>query len=338
MLRGIAIVAVVAIHAIPWQYYQKYGYMSYRQLLNFCVPMFFFMSGYWMAQKTIGTLKEYGLFLRKRFLRILVPYVFWSFVYIGYEVVKTHEISMAQVLQKLLTGQACFPTNHLYFIVVIAQFYSLTPLLMFINRKKYLIILVILFNMIWLYILNSIRLSGYWSCYNQHFLVHGPFYSWIVFYQVGLLIGGLHKKLFVQRKFLLFILPAILVSLAISAIDAIYILSAYRDWQTAACFLRYSSFLYSFCVIFGFLALRNHIRTWPKFLVLLGKYSFGIYLMHMIILRGIVRALQNAQTLYSFQPLYEFIVVSMTLLGCCAVIAISRKILPRPVYGRVLGF
>ena len=54
VFRGLAIIAVVAIHAI---YFggspHSGGFVYYRQLLNFCVPAFFFISGYWASRKQI---------------------------------------------------------------------------------------------------------------------------------------------------------------------------------------------------------------------------------------------------------------------------------------------
>ncbi|MHC4739594.1 MAG: hypothetical protein ACYS9Y_11880, partial [Planctomycetota bacterium] len=135
-----------------------------------------------------------------------------------------------------------------------------------------------------------------------------------------------------------FILPAILVSLLIAGIEAINILSKYNDLQFAVCVLKYSSFLYSICIIFGFILVREYFKYWPKLLITIGNYSFGIYLIHIIILNRIVSAIPKTNIISSFQPLYELTVILMTISICFVVIGITRKLLPRPIYSNILGF
>ncbi|MHC4748936.1 MAG: acyltransferase [Planctomycetota bacterium] len=336
--RGIAIVAVVATHSIPWEFHRDYVVLLYRQVLNFAVPAFLFISGYWLSKKPIRSWEDYKNFLHKRFSRFLVPYLFWSFVYLGYEAAKTHDVNIVQILFKLLTGEASFPCNHLYFIIVIAQLYVLTPLLTYYNRKPYGFISVLMFNVVGLFVLYFFRLYGHWSCYEQHCLIHCPFYSWIISYQIGLLIGSSDNKEFIPRNIHNFILPAIFVSLAVSELEAITLSLKYDDWQAAACALKYSSFIYSTCIIFGFLVLRERFKNWPRFLVILGNYSFGIYLIHVLILRGVVKVMRKIDTLYSYQALYEFMVVLITLVICCVLITVVRKFLPKSFCSKLLGF
>src|SRR4030042_1293639 len=56
--KGIAIIAVIAIHAIyaggsPY----SPSFVYYRQLLNFSVPLFFFIAGYWSSKAKIESLR-----------------------------------------------------------------------------------------------------------------------------------------------------------------------------------------------------------------------------------------------------------------------------------------
>lgn len=336
--RGIAIIAVVAIHAIPWEFYRDYIVLSYRQVLNFAVPSFLFISGYWLSKKPIRSLGDYKSFLQKRLSRVLIPYLFWSVVFLLYENNKTHDFGVAQILCTFLTGAASYHFHHLYFIIVIAQLYMLTPLLNYVNRKPYGFISVLIFNIGSLFLLYLFSLGDLWFVDDPYYLIHSPFLLWVIFYQMGLLIGSSDSEGFIPRNMHKFILPAILVALVISVLEAITILSKYDDWHRAICAIKYSSFIYSTCIIFGFLILRERLRNWPRFLVVLGNYSFGIYLIHVIILRGVVRIMPKVDTIYSFQVLYGLMVVLITLITCYVVITITRKLLPKPFYSSVLGF
>ncbi len=333
--RGVAIIAVVAIHAIPWQLYRVETVLSYRQLLNFAVPAFLFISGYWMSKKPIRTLDDYFNFLRKRFLRVFVPYLLWSLVFIGYNTIRTHDINVVQAVQKLLTGGASF---HFYFIIVIAQLYILTPLLQHLNHRPYGFVPVLILNILTLCALYFFRLHGITALHDSYYTVHDPFFSWVIFYQFGLFVGTRDNEISIPQNMYRTVLLSVLASLAVSDWEALFISSKFDNWQLAICGLKYSSFVYSSCVILGFLVLRRCLKTWPRFLVILGDYSFGIYLVHIIILRGLVHVLQNVRLLHSFEPLYEFVVVSMTLLICCGVIAVSRKLAPQTLCRKFLGF
>ena len=136
----------------------------------------------------------------------------------------------------------------------------------------------------------------------------------------------------------IFILPAILVCLLISGLEASVLLSKYDDWYFAVASVKYSSFLYSVCVILGFLLAREHFNHWPKFLVKLGSCSFGIYLIHIIVLNRVLNIVPKSNIIYSLQPLYPLAVVFITISLCFVVISITRKLLPKSFCHKVLGF
>ena len=76
--RGLAIIAVVAIHAMSvfewgpsktgvWDPFSVITY--YRQSLSLAVPVFIFISGYWASIKPIESLSDYRIFLIKKLSR-----------------------------------------------------------------------------------------------------------------------------------------------------------------------------------------------------------------------------------------------------------------------------
>lgn len=337
--RGLAIIAVVAIHTsatgFSWRYsatgeWNFFFLVACRQLLSFAVPAFIFISGYWLSTKPIKLLEDYKTFLVRRFSRILIPYLFWSFILLGYAAIKTHDINVRRVIFRLLTGGAC---PGYFFIIVIAQLYIITPLLKHINRKPYGLILVLILNIISLLALYLSRV------YNiiGHLPAALPFYSWIIFYEIGLLMGSCDDKTFAAKNMRSFILPALLVSLLASELEGMILLLKYDNLSFAVSAVKYSSFLYSVCIILGFFLVRERIRYWPKSLVSIGNYSFGIYLIHFFILGRVANIFQKVN-IYSFQPLYQFIVVSITISICLALISTTRMLLPKPFCRKVFGF
>lgn len=223
-----------------------------------------------------------------------------------------------------------------YFIIPLAQLYIMTPLLQYINRKLYGygLILVLIFNTAILLVLYLSRLFNViW-----HLPIALPFYSWIIYYEIGLFVGDRYKEILTTKKMRLCILSAILVSGLISVLEAAIILLKYDNPNFAASAAKYSSFLYSVCVIFGFLFGREYFRHLPRLLSTIGCYSFGIYLIHVIILGRVVDVFQKFNVIYSFQPLYQLTLVVVTISICLALISTTRKLLPEPVCSKILGF
>ncbi len=86
-LRGIAIIAVITIHANGNGY--KIDIINFnfivsaiiRQIVNFGVPLFLAISGYFLSKKDVSTIDKYVVFLKKQLPRVLIPVLIWSLFY-----------------------------------------------------------------------------------------------------------------------------------------------------------------------------------------------------------------------------------------------------------------
>ena len=340
--RGTAIIAVVAIHAAGNVVSTRLPVMentnacacfliAYCQLFYFAVPAFLFISGYWLPPKPINSLEEYKVFLLRKLSRIFIPYLVWSVVIIGYDAVRTADCNVFLITYKLLTGGAVSP---FYFIILIAQLYVLAPILQYLNRKSYTLIWILLFNIIALlalYFSYVFNIIGYLPAFK-------PFYTWIFFFQLGLWAANHDIKKIITPKTQKLIIPALILSLLISEAETMFLLTKYPDQLFSTYAIKYSSFLYSACVIFWFLSIREKFKYPPKFLTKLGGYSFGIFLIHIPILNMVFKAIPNNNTALSFLLLHQIIVVLVAILVCYILINLSRKILPKSFCAKILGF
>ncbi len=128
LLRSIAIIGVVAIHTTGIGY--TFPEMSldfnltvlWRQIINFSVPMFIAISGYFLANKDLTDKTKYFSFLKRQVLRVLIPYVFWSIGYLTIQFMSGHSIS--SLMYKLFTFQSIVP---FYFVALIIEYYILLP-------------------------------------------------------------------------------------------------------------------------------------------------------------------------------------------------------------------
>ncbi len=338
--RGLAIIAVVAIHAngvsLSGRYPVPEGWnlfflVTSRQMLNFPAAAFAFISGYWLSKNPINSLRDYKTFLTKRLSRILVPYLFWSFILLGYAAGKTGEINLHTTIFNLLTGAAC---QGYYFIIMISQLYIITPLLQYINRRPYGLALVLLLNIAGL---TAAYLSRVYHVIG-HIPTSLPFYSWIIFYEIGLLARTGDNRILPRKNTGSFILSFILFCVLLAELEGAALLLKYDNLPFAIKATKYSSALYSIGIILGFLFIRERFGRWPKILVTLGNYSFGIYLIHMIFLSSLADVIQKNTAIYSFQPLFQLIIILIPILICSVLIGITRRLLPKSFCRNILGF
>ena len=103
--RAIAIIAVIIIHTCP----SGLWLVTCRPFLNYCVPLFIFISGYLTKVDN----NDWGGFFKKRIIRVMIPYIIWTIIY------TIESRNLAKLPINLLTSGAA---AHLYFILVYVQF------------------------------------------------------------------------------------------------------------------------------------------------------------------------------------------------------------------------
>jgi surface polysaccharide O-acyltransferase-like enzyme len=333
--KGVAIIAVVAIHAIyaggsPY----SPAFVYYRQLLNFSVPLFFFIAGYWSSMAKIESLRDYTHFLRGRLSRVLIPYFFWSAILLGYEAYCSGSIDLYQIIFKLFTGGACLGY---YFVIAIAQVYVLTPVLQYINRRFewYGFAVIIIFGLAVFFLLY---LSRYFEVIG-HLPWAIPFYTWIIYYEIGLFLPARCAQTITSPKFRVYIYLTFPVSLLILLTEISFMLYRGGRFDFSVNPVKYSTLLYSVCVILALFSFKDIFSRLPtKLIYKLGYYSYGIYLVHVMVLAQAATFIRRISIISSFQPVLQLILVAVTIMMCIVIINVSRKLLPNTFCRKVLGF
>lgn len=119
LCRGVAAFAVVILHADEGMTAQPAGWSAILNLAAFAVPFFLATSFYLMIQKLTTSHKPMAW--KTRLMRLLIPYGFWSVLYLGLNILRLILKRHPDPLHKVLTdpfglvflGKAGF---HLYFI------------------------------------------------------------------------------------------------------------------------------------------------------------------------------------------------------------------------------
>lgn len=320
MFRAIAIIAVVIIHTTPagqWQVFCK-------PFINFAVATFIFLSGYLTKADNENWLKFYV----RRITRVLVPYIIWTVIY---SIPDIQSSSPSALVKNLLCANA---TTTLYYIFVYIQFVLLTPLLGKLAKSPYR-------HLGWLIAPLSVILFKYIPVFGdiqlgKHIEIfwNDACLGWFTFYYLGLILGNrIIDRQFNNRNLAVLYCASLLLQMAEGYL-----------WFTvdpAGCGsqLKLSSILSSsiFMLITYYVLERcaprvNRGSHEPKsrLLCTIGDYSFGIYLVHMMFLKGLQHLEFYSAIPY---PLTSLIILSVSFIFCYACTAVMGKRV-----GQWLGF
>ena len=311
MLRGMAIIAVVMIHATPagqWQIFCK-------PFINFAVAAFIFLSGYLTKTDNDNWLKFYT----RRISRVLVPYIIWTVIY---SIPDIRSAGMSALVKNLLCANA---TTTLYYIFVYIQFVLLTPLLGKLAKSPYR-------HLGWLIAPLSVILFKYIPVFGgieqgKHIQLfwNDACLGWFTFYYLGLILGNrIIDRKFNVRNLAILYCASLLLQVA----------EGYLWYKTdpAGCGsqLKLSSILSSsifILLIYGVLLNRNH-QPKSRLLCMIGDYSFGIYLVHMMFLK-----LFETFDLYKLipYPINSIVVLAISFIFCYTCSTVFGKKLGRLV-------
>jgi len=132
-LRSVSTISVVLIHVTASPLAENNGmalstlaYMTLNQLARFSIAAFVFIAGVALFYNHDDT-KPFALgpFLKRRVTYIMVPYLVWSVFYSAISFSASSNSSLKLFITNILLGSSSY---HLYFVVLIFQFYLLAPL------------------------------------------------------------------------------------------------------------------------------------------------------------------------------------------------------------------
>ena len=297
VLRAIAVFSVLIVHTTGYFTSLEFGYMQIvyaflDSIANIAVPLFVFVSGY-VLTKVYAKGISYPWYYKKRALRIFPAYIFFTtfyFMFFNYQ-----DLAFKKFLHSMLFADASY---HLPYVLLIFQLYLLFPLLLKINDTKLLI--------------GSFLVQLVSLLFNSSNILIFP--SFLFYFVLGIYTSktniNLLSKLRIPSNV---VIPLILACLVTYFwIKGSLIFGGFRlipeSYSWKADITRY--FLYIYLIVFIFFSRENFMRFFKKaqhFIVKVGNYSFGIYLIHVFYLTLIIRLIFDNQ--YG-HPL--FVVFSLT--------------------------
>lgn len=332
--KGIAIIAVVAIHASSGtETFQESSFnwifgLTLRQMIDFAVPIFLAMSGYFAEKSSKMPLAS---FYRSRFVRILIPYLIWTAIFLAIKT-PTEAPSPIDIFKGVFFGTAIVVG---YFVIVLIQFVVITPLLSKIDKpSSHLAIMTAtsIIGTVFIYYFTAFNPDHLISKFPAYAL---PFFVWYPFYHAGFFVSRYSTDMEIGaifRKTLIFCAAA---SLLLSMAEGLYWAHA-NNYSFGASQLKASSMLASMFIFLSVVAFKDHATLLSRhsYLTWLGANSYAIYLMHMLFLPLIQRTLMMTHDL---QPIFILSSTAITLILCTGLIKLFQSILPTYSTKYILG-
>ncbi|WP_418039175.1 acyltransferase family protein [Paenibacillus xylanilyticus] len=291
-LRCLACLTVVAIHCINMTFTNYEGVLSnpsvtslevVKLALLFGTPTFVFISEFLLAKSYPNHIPNQFLWKRVRY--ILIPYITMAVVYALYSLSRSGDLTTIALLVKIVRNIVA--ADYIaYFIIVIFQFYVLHIIFTKYFQKispKLMIFLCLVVNLIYLGFFNFVPplflIPGAEYLWNRFYWI--PFPGWLFYFSVAYYCGKNHTAFreFLARYIKWFVLSSIVSFLVILSFR-------FSDLLPEGNSKRIDMLLYTISVIFVAFYLTSKIKQIPWIIDLVSRYSFGIYLLHLIFVQN----------------------------------------------------
>ncbi|MGF9700065.1 acyltransferase family protein [Paenibacillus sp. MABNR03] len=318
-LRCLACFTVVAIHCINMTFTHYEGTFSTQSViflevlklaLLFGTPTFVFISEFLLAKSYPNHIPD--KFLWKRVRYILVPYITMAVVYAFYSLIRSGELTPAALIVKTLRN-IVVADYIAYFIIVIFQFYVLHMIFTKYLQKtspKLMIPLCLMVNLIYLGFFNFVPPLHFIPSaeYIWTRLYWVPFPGWLFYFSVAYYCGRNHVvfKEFLNRNIKWLIFSPIVTFLVI-------LFLRFGELLPEANSKRVDILFYTISVIFVMFYFTSKIKQIPWIIDLVSRYSFGIYLLHLMFVQNFSKMFDGLNPLINI-PLTFVISISASIL------------------------
>ena len=233
------------------------------------IGMFFMVSGALLLKVNVVQPFETKIFLRRRFAKILVPLVFWSIV--GW-VLKQYGVKNTEL-------------DILWFMYCLAGIYVLTPIL-----SRWLSVASIkeveFYLVLWLATLcvPFVKLFTPVNESDTSWLYY--FHGYVGYYVLGFYLKNFGEKQMTTRRMMVFLVVFVCISLILPI--TLLMLNVEVDFYNVFWYLSITVALQ--CVVWWIVVRRlmRNVTKLPNIVVELSKLSFGVYLIHILVMRNVL--------------------------------------------------
>ncbi|MHA6250847.1 acyltransferase [Oceanobacillus sp. CAU 1775] len=288
-IRAIACLCIVMVHVSAGFYYENGNTFDsftqfFNQITRFGTPAFAMISGFLLYNQVINRSFKLRFFWKSRITKVVTPFIVWSVFYLilkyfyGQFTLPTFSTvdETKNFIYFFFTGDSNY---HLYFIMIVVQFYVLFSFIhKFKSRNQLIILTLIAFFINYFFVQHSFDIrDGYVNILlnDRVFLFHWIYY----FFIGGLLVHVWNPLMEWVKKNLLF-------SLSLGLIVVIGGIVEYQivDWVATNRVINMINLPILFIAGASIYYLLKAAPTLRNGMLQIGNLSMGIYLVHPMIL------------------------------------------------------
>lgn len=317
-LNGLAIIGAVLNHSAGWGFvamffwahrympvaspnFAQFGSAPYfalrliEQLIIFSIPAFLFVSGFFVAFATRKNQETVGWkFIGTRVQYLVIPYLLWSFIMLALEAVEGQVYNLPEYVRRILLGET---TAAFYFVPLLIQLYLLAPVLVPQARRHWKLLLGVTFIL-----LSVVHIIRYYQILNiplpipkvANIFAAGWFFPGNIFWFASGMVFNLHQagfKASLARFRWLFLATAIILYIiCFFEWERLLSLSG-QEWITPK--ETWLDTFFAGAFLLSFLAFEQKNGKITRLLEDLGSKSFGIYLVHSLVLTLVSRGIYH---------------------------------------------
>ncbi|WP_272671713.1 MULTISPECIES: acyltransferase [unclassified Providencia] len=328
--KGIAIIAVVSVHVLGQtssfsldSFNNLFG-VFLRQFVNFCVALFFFLSGYFTPKER----PESNIaFYKKRISKIFLPYLVWTFIYTPIHILGG-DFSVSKFIYNLIFGTGVFIG---YFVIALIQLVILTPFLYKLKSISLWVVFIgisLCFSIGYTYYFQLIDYGSPLSKFPFNGL---PFFIWLPFYLLGFYLSKINRAIALSTRKITY---SYILLIILSLIEAFYWLNSNREFSVSQ--LKVTTYLTSVAVCLYVISTYKPTNK-KSYLTWLGENSYFIYLSHLFVMTPLVMIFRKVPLIYNNSVFYYLLMSIFIIILCALMKVIAVKLLSAKIANKFLG-
>jgi surface polysaccharide O-acyltransferase-like enzyme len=337
LIRVVAVFLVILVH-VSGQITNIWGKIPeshwfianiYGGIARICVPLFFMIGGYLLLPRS----ESLGTFYRKRMPKVVIPFIVWSLIYLGWYCGNHPGICSAPLIQNMLFVQGTY--YHLWFMYSLIGIYLILPVLRLLVRPEVDQKILWYFIGLWLIFQSVLNFANYFG--DIKIGISAPLANGFVgFFIFGYLLGP-----WTLSRFTVILAAATWILATLATILGTYFLTRSSG--------KFETYFYGFTTpnviaasAAAFLLIKS-ISEWTLLAVpsarelsrRIAACAFGIYIIHVIIIEVLANWIPgiHLDTLIG-NPIWSIPLVSIVVFAISFfIVAILQKI---PVLNRIV--
>ncbi|MCE7982978.1 MAG: hypothetical protein DYG89_17475 [Caldilinea sp. CFX5] len=334
VVRSFALLGIVILHvAFPLVYlYNSIDYADWWIANNFYMmgkigsPLFTMVSGLLLLNP--GKDQPLTLFFRKRFLKVLWPFVAWSVIYLAWRILAVGTVfTPLEIVRLFVEGPVYY---HLWFIQMILGLYLATPILRVYTRHASRENLTY-FLVVWLVTVSILPMT------QRFFGIAVGIDVVVTTGYVGFFILGHYlRAVTLTRRQVLPVLAIVVAALLFTQFIT-HALTVYNEGNYDNFFVANDSLnlivvavgLFLFFKSIDYTALFQRVPLLERIILGISSCSLGIYFVHVLIIDELASGHFGFQLMAaSFHPLLSIPVIALLALGLSLLVTLVLKQIP----------